>query len=64
MTVLAATDLDVATAPSDVRAPRPPARPALGVVHDHDWRLVQVDWSDGAMVKEFACAACPAVWFA
>jgi hypothetical protein len=33
-------------------------------VHDHDWRLVQVDWSDGAMVKEFACAACPAVWFA
>jgi len=64
MTVLAAADLDAATAPIEVRAPRQPSRPALEVVHDHDWRLGQGDWSDRTVVKEFACADCPAVWFA
>jgi hypothetical protein len=63
MTVLAAAALDAATAPTEARTPRQPAPPALEVVHDHDWRLVQVDWSDGACVREYVCAHCPAVWF-
>lgn len=64
MTVLAAAAVDVATAPIQVQVSRQPSRSALEVVHDHDWRLVQVDWSDGACVKEYVCARCPAVWFA
>jgi hypothetical protein len=31
--------------------------------HEHDWRLVQVDWTDGGCIKEFDCA-CGEVWFA
>ena len=31
--------------------------------HDHDWRLVQVDYTDGTSVREFACAECNGVWF-
>jgi hypothetical protein len=47
------------------RVPQQTGRPALEVVprHEHDWRLVQVDWTDGGCVKEFDCA-CGAVWFA
>ena len=41
-------------------------RPELRIVAecDHDWRLVQVHFSDGASVREYTCADCAAVWFA
>ena len=47
------------------RMPRQAARPQLEVVppHEHDWRQVQVDWTDGGCIKEFDCA-CGEVWFA
>jgi hypothetical protein len=32
--------------------------------HEHDWRLVQVDYTDGVCVREFACDGCAGVWFA
>lgn len=97
MTVLAATAVDTATAPVEVRAPQRPQRPTrterpartprrtgrpaartsrvprqagpvgpvveLAPRHEHDWRLVQVDWTDGGCIKEFDCS-CGEVWFA
>ena len=60
MTVLATAG----TASTTPATPPRQARPVLEVVHEHDWRLVQVDWSDGACIKEFSCAGCSGVWFA
>ena len=37
----------------------PPSPP-----HEHAWRLVQVDYTDGCCVREYACGSCAAVWFA
>ena len=36
----------------------------VDVLHDHDWRLVQVHFADGASVREYTCGDCAAVWFA
>lgn len=64
MTVLAATALDVDTAPVEAAPPALPQHSVLAVVHDHDWRLVQVEYDDGACIKEYSCAGCEGVWFA
>lgn len=61
MSVLAVPVPDDPSAPAT--APRSSPRPALGLVHEHDWRLVQVDYTDGACIREFGCS-CRAVWFA
>ena len=51
--------------PSEAEAsPAPTRRLEVVPEHDHDWRLVQVDYSDGRCVREFACHECTAVWFA
>ena len=51
--------------PSEAEAsPAPTRRLEVVPEHDHDWRLVQVDYSDGRCVREFACHDCTAAWFA
>lgn len=32
-------------------------------LHEHTWALRSVDLTDGAEVREYACAECPSVWF-
>jgi hypothetical protein len=51
--------------PTEAEASPAPGRRLEAVPeHEHDWRLVQVDYSDGSCVREFACHDCTAVWFA
>lgn len=50
--------MTVYAAPGPADAARDP-----GPVHDHAWRLVQVDYADGRSVREYACGDCGAVWF-
>lgn len=32
-------------------------------VHEHDYELCGVDFTDGGEVREFECGTCGSVWF-
>lgn len=35
----------------------------LGLEHDHDLRLVQIDYEEGLQTREYVCRECGGTWY-